>query len=144
MKRDYVWWPNSKVELRLVHCVEYYYDVEYRVLDIDIEYQFMFFKWIIHHKNTKWLPVIKYQSPIKIGLSSIGDPSDEFNWKHLSYRADDTEGLEYFKKIKSEIKTYRDFNLVFGIDRMKEQYEKDRKAYEDILKKSKETIDSIS
>lgn len=143
MKRNYVWWPSSKVELRLVHSVGYYYDVEYRVLDIDIEYQFMFFKWTRHHKNTKWIPVIKYSRPITIDLSCTGDPSDEYHWNQLSYRADDTKKLEHFKKIKSEIKTYRDFNLEFGIDKMKEQYEEDRKTYEELLKKSKETINSI-
>lgn len=143
MRRKYLVDNNSRVELRLVHSVGYYYDVEYRVLDIDIEYQFMFFKWTRHHKNTKWLPVIKYSRPITIDLSCTGDPSDEFHWNQLSYRADDTKKLEHFKKIKSEIKTYRDFNLEFGIDKMKEQYEEDRKTYEELLKKSKETINSI-
>ena len=143
MRRKYLVDNNSRVELRLVHYVERFYHAEYRFLDIDIEYRFLFFKWTKHHKNSSWREIVQYSSPIIIDLSSTGSPDHSFCWPSVSYSADDFKGLEYFKKVKSRIKTYGDLDSEFRLSKGLEQYKKDKEEYNRILKKSKEILNSI-
>jgi hypothetical protein len=143
MKRKLAIYTDSKIELRLVHYVGKYYHVEYRFLDIDIEYKFLFLKWTKHHQNSRWHEVIQYSSPIRICLTT-GDPDDELWWNAITYEADDFESLEYFKRIKEEISTYEQMDREFELSKRREQYKKDKEEYNQILQRSKETIDSIS
>ena len=143
MKRKYLVDNNSRVELRLVHYIERFYHAEYRFLDIDIEYRFLFFKWTKHHKNSSWREIIQYSSPIRIDLSSVGSPDHSLCWHSVSYSADNFKSLEYFKRIKEEISTYEQMDREFRLSKGLEQYKKDKEEYNRILQKSKEIINSI-
>lgn len=142
MKREELLYNSSRIEIRLCHSVAEYYDLEYRFIDIDVKYKFLFFSWIKKHQKTAWRTVVRYRSPIRISLSSIGDPDNDINWHTVTYRADDFEKLEYFKELKSKIKTYEDLDREFGLTKAKKQYLKDKEEYNRIYLKSKELLKS--
>ncbi len=143
MKKEEKTYNTSKVELRLYNIVGEYYQVEYRFVDIKIDYKFLFFKWTKKHQKSKWREAIIYHSPISISLSDIGNPDDNTNWWCVFYRADDFKGLECFKDMKSRIKTYEDLDREFGISESWKQYEKDLEVYNQLLEKSRKLLKSI-
>jgi hypothetical protein len=142
MKKEELFYNSSRIEIRLGHPVAEYYYLKYRFIDIDVKYKFLFFSWIKKHQKSAWRTVVKYHSPIRIDLSSIGNPDNDINWYSVIYRADDFEKLEHFKELKSKIKTYKDLDREFGLTKAKEQYLKDREEYNRIYLKSKELLKS--
>ena len=134
---------TSKVELRLYNVVGEYYHVEYRFVDIDIDYKFLFFRWTKKHQTSRWREVIVYHSPISISLDNTGNPDYRTNWWSVSYRADDFRELESFKEMKSRIKTYEDLDREFRISASREQYKKDLELYNRLLERSRELLKSI-
>lgn len=122
---------DSKVELRLQKYWEgsIWYHLEYRFVDIEISYRFLFFKWTRKHKNSDWRAVVQYNKPVEIDLSSTGNPNDDFHWHQVSYRADQFKKLDEYLKIKEKIKVYADLDREFEISKRKEQYKKDLEKY---------------
>jgi hypothetical protein len=131
---------DSKVEVRLQKNWEgsIWYHLEYRFVDIEISYKFLFFKWTREHKNSDWRAVVLYKKPIEINLSSIGNPDDNIHWHQVSYRADQFKELEEYLKIKEKIKVYADLDREFEISKREEQYKKDLEKYNQILSLAKE------
>ena len=131
---------DSKVELRLQKYWEgsIWYHLEYRFVNIEISYKFLFFKWTRKHKNSDWWAVIQYHKPVEINLSSIGNPDDDINWRQVSYRADRFKELDEYLKIKEKIKVYADLDREFEISKRKEQYKKDLEKYNQVCAQAKE------
>ena len=125
---------DSKVELRLQKYWKgsIWYNLEYRFVDIEISYKFLFFKWIRKHKNSDWRAVVQYYKPVEIDLSGIGNPNDNIHWRQVSYRADQFKELDEYLKIKEKIKVYADLDREFEISKRKEQYKKDLEKYNNI------------
>lgn len=131
---------DSKVELRLQKYwwSNVWYNLEYRYVDIEVSYRFLFFKWTRKHKNSGWRAVVQYYTPIEIDLSCIGDPDDNIHWVQVSYRADQFKELDEYLKIKERIKVYADLDREFEISKRKEQYKKDLEKYNQIRSRVKE------
>lgn len=131
---------DSKVELRLQKYWKdsIWYNLEYRFVDIEISYKFLFFKWTRKHKNSDWRAVVQYYKPVEIDLSSLGNPDDNIHWRQVSYRADQFKELDEYLKIKEKIKVYADLDREFEISKRKEQYKKDLEKYNNIRFLAKE------
>lgn len=131
---------DSKVELRLQKYWygSIWYHLEYRFVDIEISYRFLFFKWTRKHKNSDWRSVVQYYEPVEINLSSIGNPDNIIYWHQVSYRDDQFKELDEYLKIKEKIKVYADLDREFEISKRIEQYKKDFEKYNQIRSLAKE------
>ena len=131
---------DSEVELRLQKYwySSIWYHLEYRFVDIEFSYKFLFFKWTKKHKNSEWRAVVQYYKPVEIDLSSIGDPDSDIHWRQVSYRADQFKELDEYLKIKEQIKTYADLDRVFELSKRNEQYRKDLEKYNRVRAQAEE------
>lgn len=113
---------NDEIEIRLVHTVGAYYDLEWRYKK---PHKFLFFNI---KDNWKILP---YYSPA--AFSPDDDPDSEFYWPSVFFNLGKKSDVDEYERLKKTVKTKKDLYSFFHIQEKLEVYKRHMEEHDEWL-----------
>ena len=123
---------DDEVELMLEECPNFYFSVKWRFKPKTVKKKFLFWEWEGPSRE-KWKKVWRYKYPEVSLKNEWNDPHSDSVWAAWRTYVGDKQSMDSFAQKVHRIKTYKDLDREFEIEKAYKQWEEDKKKYDKLL-----------